>query len=583
MMSKKPPIINCHTHIFTGDNVPPYLARTFIPWPFYYLIPVSFLVRVFRFWYRYPNEWQFKPWYKTFLEFKYKIWAVIHRSRITDVASKILTFILTIIIFRIIYTWLCQAGLTPDSFDDEIQAFYNLSFVQKFLIIPDSTFEKIMLVLFYCAIFKAGRNLLFFILERCWSFFKVLPGKHTQELAERYIRLGRFSFNKQQADVYSRLKQQYPPGTGFIILPMDMEYMDAGKPGSEFRYAEQMESLRKIKENDAEERCFFPFVFADPRRLAEEGAAHFNYSIDSGKVILGPCFIKDYIEDYKFSGFKIYPALGYYPFDEKLLPLWKYAADNGFPVLTHCIRGTIYYRGMKKAAWDRHPVFEQSNGNDIYGPLLLLEKKNIDFINNFTHPMNFLCLLDERLLRKLVEKASDDKIRELFGYTDADTELKYNLRQLKICFGHYGGDDEWKKYMESDRYNFANLIIKKPDEGINFFKKENGEASPGKPEQIWRYVDWYSIISSMMLQYPNVYADLSYIIHNPDIQPLLNMTLQNQKLKEKVLFGTDFYVVRNHKSEKNMLACITDQLSESEFDQIARYNPQMFLQNSLVN
>jgi predicted TIM-barrel fold metal-dependent hydrolase len=94
---------------------------------------------------------------------------------------------------------------------------------------------------------------------------------------------------------------------------------------------------------------------------------------------------------------------------------------------------------------------------------------------------------------------------------------------------------------------------------------------------IWKNADWYTIISSLMMQYPNVYADLSYIIHEQDIIPLLKQTLNNPALKEKVLFGTDFYVVRNHNSEKDLLARTMANLSTEEFDQIARENPINYL------
>jgi hypothetical protein len=124
-------------------------------------------------------------------------------------------------------------------------------------------------------------------------------------------------------------------------------------------------------------------------------------------------------------------------------------------------------------------------------------------------------------------------------------------------------------------------LIKYPDTGITFLTDHDGNPKKGKLEQIWKFVDWYSIICSLMLQYPNVYADLSYIIHVSEIQPLLKQTLLNPKLNSKVLFGTDFYVVRNHKSEKNLLADIIDYLSEEEFDRIARINPLNYLRNTV--
>ena len=53
-------IIDGHTHILSGDHVPPYLAKTFIPSPFYYLLPVSAVVKFFRFWYNAPYRGRFK-------------------------------------------------------------------------------------------------------------------------------------------------------------------------------------------------------------------------------------------------------------------------------------------------------------------------------------------------------------------------------------------------------------------------------------------------------------------------------------------------------------------------------------------
>lgn len=42
------PIINCHTHIFTGDHVPPFIAKTYLPEPFYRLLHLSVIVSTLR-------------------------------------------------------------------------------------------------------------------------------------------------------------------------------------------------------------------------------------------------------------------------------------------------------------------------------------------------------------------------------------------------------------------------------------------------------------------------------------------------------------------------------------------------------
>ena len=360
---------------------------------------------------------------------------------------------------------------------------------------------------------------------------------------------------------------------------MDMEYMGAGKLKKGFEYKDQMQELADIKNKSTNKDAILPFVFVEPRRIREDKTQlQYNLDTNTGKVTLQDCFIKRYIEDEQFSGFKIYPALGYYVFDETLLPLWKYAADNQIPIMTHCIKGTIFYRGKKKKEWDAHPVFKEYinlERNEL-GPLLLPEHKNMDFSLNFTHPLNYLVLLKEELLRIWVGKCSQET-KSLFGYTDDNTKLKWDLSHLKLCLAHFGGEDQWYRYLESDRYDYAAKLKTNPLQGVNFIHTSTGKFSWKKLEDSWKYVDWYSIICSMMLQHENVYADISYILYNEDIFPLLKETINHPNLGDKVLFGTDFFVVRNHASEKGLVSKTLSNLSDDEFNKIARENPSRFI------
>ncbi|MBK8403864.1 MAG: amidohydrolase family protein [Saprospiraceae bacterium] len=345
----------------------------------------------------------------------------------------------------------------------------------------------------------------------------------------------------------------------------------------------QMDELIKLK-NDPLKKVF-PFVFIDPRRIIDQ-PDFLKISGDplTGQITLNTCKVKEYIEKHKLNGFKIYPALGYYPFDEELLLLWKYAADNQIPIMTHVIKGTIFYRGKKDKKWDYHQVLEQNNGvNQPTSPLMLPELKNIDFSTNFTHPLNYLCLLDEKLLRKVVKNCRQE-IKDFFGYSDDSTELKHNLSKLKICMGHYGGDDEWAKYQERDRLAQVSNILRIEIDGFDFFPQPKPNVAIEDQKSylglLWRSMDWFSIITNMMYKYENVYADISYIVHNPSIYPLLKQILGKDDLKERVLYGTDFFVVRNHKSEKQILSEVMANLSEHEFDLIARDNPRAYLKTS---
>lgn len=600
-MNDKTPIINCHTHIFTADHVPPFLAKTFIPSPFHFLLPLKPIVAFFRWWYRGPADGRYSKGYKRLQKIYTGIMAFLIRLYPVNI---LLGYYVFFFAFFLLYRVVLPAFPPEETWISKV---IHKGFVMTERLFPDieNKWLAILLIIIVFIFFETIRNFIFLIAGFLWKALGKLSGKQTKEMFSRYLNIGRYAFHKKQNTILSKLKSQYPEGTGFIILPMDMDFMEAGN--SKTRYRDQMEELVRIRKIPTNKDILFPFVFADPRRMvpAEKENRYrkgdkdfFSWTGDKNSVNLSDCFMKDLLETNDFSGIKIYPALGYYPFDEKLLPLWKYAADNSIPILTHCIRGTIFYRGQKRQEWNRHPVFEQAMGavkhkefdglkNDeqlenekasYYEPLVLSQFNNVDFSINFTHPLNYLCLLEEELLRKVISASTDEKLREVFGYNGPDEPLLYNLSHLKICLGHFGGEDEWKKYFEMDRYNFSSQLAKYPDTGINFFKTTKGKPSKGTPEQLWKYTDWYSIICSMMLQYPGVYADISYILHgDQDIMPLLKQTLKNPKLKQKVLYGTDFFVVRNHKSDKQMLADMMGGLTFEEFNQIARINPKEYL------
>jgi predicted TIM-barrel fold metal-dependent hydrolase len=568
---KKKPVINCHTHIFTGDHVPPYLAKTVAPPPLYYLINLAWVVRFFRRYHAIRNKIVYSPWMKRFEIVKNETRIFINKF---EFIKTLFTIGLTGDVLFVIYR-----HLMPYLPKDENMIMKALRIVYEFLssrhlLLSNGKLGlEIFFTIFLILFLPSGRNFIFAILKKIIGILSILPSKQTKDLAKRYLNIGRYAFHQQQRTIFTKLKDQYPEGTGFVVLPMDMEYMDAGKVRTS--YKEQMEELAYLKKKKPD--TFFPFVFADPRRMKED-PTQFKYTHSQGKVMLEDCFFKTYLETNQFNGIKIYPALGYYVFDDMLLPLWKYAADHQIPITTHCIRGTIYYRGSKKDEWNRHEVFEQANGHNQFTSLLLPQMSAMDNSYNFTHPLNYLCLLEEILLRKVVMN-SNDHIKSLFGFTNADTPLLYNLSHLKICFAHFGGDDEWLRFFERDRDNYSSQLVKNPAKGIDFLHDDEGKIARGKPEIIWKSVDWYTIITSLMLQYPNVYADISYILHDEtSLLPLLKQTLANAGLKQRVLFGTDFFVVRNHKSDKQMLADMMCGLTEEEFDTIARENPVCFLE-----
>lgn len=596
-LNQKHPIVNAHAHVFTHKHVPPYLAKTLVVWPFYYLINVPFFVWVYKLIVSVKSR-KYHTRYKRFVRWNLKIKRLIQQYWISRLVLRIILIWCGITCFFILFNALDI--YLNDGQDEGYLLIYIKSFRSflqdvNLLFVRPEWFPVLFNFIFCAAVLlwvKSVRNAVLFLLNQIWKFLHLLPGKKTKALLSRYLKMARFATYGSQPKIFSRLRRQYPVGSHFILLSMDMAYMGAGPISRKGKFYEQLAELAILNKKTE----VHPFIFIDPRRISDKklGKDFFDFSHQDGKIMLKDSIVKKYIEEEAFSGFKIYPALGYFPFDEALLPLWKYAADNNIPIMTHGVKGVIYYRGRLKKEWNEHPVFNEFIGKDGFKPILFKQFNNAQFQANFTHPLNFLCLLEEPLLRILVGKSKSSDIKKIFGYIDKETPLKHNLSKLKVCYAHYGGSEEWEKFLDRDRDNYAQQLMAKPAQGINLGIEEGQRIPWARYENIWKYTDWYSIVSSMMIQYENFYADISYIVSNPKLYPMLRSTISEsssvenlftkeltygskEKLRKKVLFGSDFYVVRSQKSDKDIFIELKSSLSDDEFDLVARENPARYL------
>src|SRR6202008_4310037 len=183
------------------------------------------------------------------------------------------------------------------------------------------------------------------------------------------------------------------------------------------------------------------------------------------------------------TGLKMYPPLGYYPFDARLSGIFAYAEKNQIPITTHCARGGVFYKGEITEDMCTHP----KTGEHIK------EQKNKFFTDTFTDPSNYSYLLDQ-------------------------------FPKLKINLAHFGGFDEWQKFL-------GNTF----DDGLP---------------------SWYEKVSDLVRKYMNVYTDISYTMFNADLFNLLKLTLADKTLKNKILFGSDFYMVEQETNERQFVTNI---------------------------
>jgi hypothetical protein len=92
----------------------------------------------------------------------------------------------------------------------------------------------------------------------------------------------------------------------------------------------------------------------------------------------------------------------------------------------------------------------------------------------------------------------------------------------------------------------------------------------------------------MMIEYPNLYTDISYTLSAFGDGKVLDRVIallgmndkQGQPLAKRVLFGTDFFMTEQEARETELYALAKDKLSPW-FDLISRDNPQDFIRQPL--
>ncbi|CAN5142939.1 hypothetical protein BH09BAC4_BH09BAC4_43190 [soil metagenome] len=544
--SKPQPFINAHTHIFTHKNVPPYIAKTLVPFPVYFLLNIPLLIRLVHYFTHKQGDklpFQIRDGFTQlrFLINRYTQHKLITRLLVLvlDMAIRLLN-ILFVISFPIYYGgWQKKWGF----FDSAINQILGVSIL-----------GRILFVVFSALLFAPVRRMFWWVLQNVFGFLKSLTGPQTIALVKRYIAMAYYADKFNQGDVFRNLTNLYPDSTRFVVLPMDMDYMAAGKPQED--YPHQLADLRGMlkSQNSFFKKYALPFVAVDPRRIADP-ANQFTHQ-----------FITQLIDQDGFCGIKLYPPMGYFPFDKHLLETLLWACKNGVPVTTHCLRGIIYYRGLKQRDWDFHPIFKDTKGK----PIALRSYKNREFSYNFTHPLNYECLLDPALLADVLRYHNDSALNQLYDFDASNPNAvpANTLTKLKLCLAHFGGEDEWERFLDRDKGDFE-IALHDPLKTYTLDK--------GKMEPYWESVSWFSIVYNMLLKYPNVYADLSFILYDERIMNLLKQIMQTREIADKILFGTDFFVVRQKKTEKVLWTDLRAELGEAAFYQIAQTNPARFL------
>ncbi len=303
-----------------------------------------------------------------------------------------------------------------------------------------------------------------------------------EDLFNRYLKFVSIGRMGSQQQIFENCNRFYPKDTKFVILSMDMAYMGAGKVPR--AYADQLAELGKLKNTYPQT---IPFIHIDPRR----------------KNIFD--LLKKSVEEWGFKGIKLYPPLGYFPYDERLYPIYEYCQKNNLSVISHCSPyNPVHFKGSKN---DLNELLLKSNI-----PIDTKGKTRKQLCSNFSHPHNY---------KKVLSDFSD----------------------LNICLAHFGSEYFWNKYLDNPEM------------------KDN----------------WFVLIKEMLAKHNNLYTDISFTLNKREFFPLLKVLLGDDKLKSKILFGSDYYMVETKTTELRFIIDLRAYLGEDYFSTIAINNPISFL------
>ena len=216
---------------------------------------------------------------------------------------------------------------------------------------------------------------------------KINPWSDDKKLDRLAVFLTNGNFSSQE-EIFEHLCMFYPADTRFAVHSIDFDFMGAGNAPKPFLM--QLDELAKLTQKFPHK--IYPFFCADPRR---EGLFD---------------LFRRYVEDEGFTGIKLYPPMGFFPFDQRLYPLYEYAQKYQIPVMTHCSSsGAVYGREIPPQKERIHPMTQAQ----------MIYKSKKQFGDYYTDPDNYLYLLQD-------------------------------FPQLKLCFAHFGGDTMCLKHYKSN-------------------------------------------------------------------------------------------------------------------------------------
>lgn len=334
------------------------------------------------------------------------------------------------------------------------------------------------------------------------SLIRVMNSVNPFSKRDRFSRLAAMvevGIERNQKEIFRNLLHLYKDfqDPRIVALTIDMDHMGAGKAIDDF-----ITQIRTVAEVKAQyPQNLLPFFGVDPRRT---------------NVLE---LLKKYVDDFGFVGIKLYPSLGFYPFDKRMVKIYEFAISHQLPIMTHCDMGGIFYRGKFKA---EHLMPESMNPMAPKRDFTAFRKlKNGKFKDFFTQPLNFVDVLEMP-----------------------------DFRELKVCFAHFGGS-----------------------------KMITGRTDLSPTQSNW-YEHIRNMLVTYPNTYTDISYTLHE--SDPKIVSQVLTDMRDPLIGKKILFGTDYYMTVKVKDEQALIRDFLKNygISQEEFDTLCMDNNSRFLQTS---
>jgi len=373
-------------------------------------------------------------------------------------------------------------------------------------------------------------------INKLYKIMRHLPGSKKQAI-NRYLSFISISTLDNQHEVFKvalNTAKSINSNPKLYALTMNMDLMDTeGKP--DIRYPTQLQDVIDLKRFYPHN--FFPFLSIDPRVCSGIELAQWVKDYWEKTIIINNEIVP------VFSGIKIYPALGFFPFDPLLDAFYNYASKNSIPLLFHCTRnGSIYIGNQIESLIPKTPqMILPENGTQYYINALDAKAEINARINRYY----------EKSWVKNNSKGDNGYACDLFSHPQNYVPILAKYPNLKICLAHMGGGQE-VEYMNS-----FDLPDCKADKKL----KERWEVDNK---------NWASFIQDIMKIFPSLYTDISSAntrLGNKDVLSnikdwLKTDAIDGTKLGNRILFGTDYFLTEIDSSEESLYRDIKNSLPD---------------------